>query len=288
MDSRNLGRESYQAARRQPRPSDPWSRRRDLNELVIEFESIGIVKLEGVFTHEMAAAMRDAVWNAWADVYGARRDDPSTWAGVERRTIKSAKRHPSFREILGDQLRAFADLALGPGWSTSNGLGELLASVPDAPRWHLPSSGWHSDYGYGVSMEPLAGLRVFAVFGAVPPRGGGTLLVEGSHRMVDRFVRTQPHVAAGRASVARAACHNSNAWLRDLTSGDGLEPGRIERFMMEITEVDGIRARVIEACGEPGDVYVCHPWTIHCAAPNANTQPRFLRGVTLSHPLSMV
>lgn len=208
---RNVGRESHLAAHRQQRPSDPSSRRRDLNELAIEFERRGIVKLEGVFTREVAAAMRDAVWNAWGDVYGARRDDSSTWAGVHRwRAIKAAKRHPSFREILGDQLRAFADLALGPGWSTSNGFGEVLASVPDAPRWHLPSRRWHSDYGYDVSMEPLAALRVFAVFGAVRPGGGGTLLVEGSHRMVDRFVRTQPDVAAARAKLARAACLKSN------------------------------------------------------------------------------
>jgi hypothetical protein len=277
--------ESYQAALRQIRPTDPSSGRHDLSDLAVEFERIGIVKLEGVFTHDMAAAMREAVWEAWADEYGVRRDDPSTWASVHRwKTIKAAKRDPSFREILGDRLRAFADFLLGPSWSTSNGLGELLASVPDAPRWHLPGSDgrWHSDYPYGMSMDPIAGLRVFAVFGDVPATGGGTLLVQGSHRMVDRFVRTQPGVAAARAKVARAACHNSNNWLRDLTNDNGHEPGRVERFMMTVTEVDGIAARVIEASGEPGDVYVCHPWTIHCAAPNANTQPRFLRGLTLS------
>jgi hypothetical protein len=51
--------------------------------------------------------------------------------------------------------------------------------------------------------------------------------------------------------------------------------------MDTVTDVEGIPARVIEACGRPGDVYVCHPWTIHAKAPNASGEPRFLRAPTL-------
>jgi hypothetical protein len=276
--------ESYQRVRQLLRPPSREAVR-DHTPLVDEFRRTGIVKLTGVFSDESAAAMREACWQGWGDTFGARRDDPSTWSAVPRfKTVKSSKRHPSFLAVLGDELRSLADTLIGPGWSTSNGFGGLLAGFPNTTRWYVPGAGggWHSDFLYRSSMDPLPGLRVFAVFGDVPPGGGGTLLVEGSHHMVDRFVRARPDLVVGRVKTARAACHASNDWLRELTDGDGQDPTRPERFMAQPTEVDGITARVIEACGRPGDVYVCHPWTIHCPPPNANDQPRFLRSPTLT------
>ena len=276
--------ESYQRARQQLRPPSHEAVL-DHAPLVDEFRRTGIVKLTGVFSDESAAAMREACWQGWSDTYGARRDDPSTWSAVPRfKTVKSAKRHPSFLAVLGDELRSLADTLIGPGWSTSNGFGGLLAGFPNTTSWHLPGAEgvWHSDFLYCATMDPLPGLRVFAVFGDVPAGGGGTLLVEGSHLMVERFVRARPDLAVGRFRTARAACHASNDWLHELTHGDGGDPTRHERFMAQTTEVDGIPARVIEASGRPGDVYVCHPWTIHCAPPNANDQPRFLRSPTLN------
>ncbi|HUP87326.1 MAG TPA: phytanoyl-CoA dioxygenase family protein [Acidimicrobiales bacterium] len=278
--------ESYQTALRQLRPDTSAAEALDDATLVDSFERTGIVKLTGVFSEESAAAMREVVWRGWAEAYGVREDDPATWIAVPRyKTLKESKRHSSFRAILGEDLRSLADRLLGPGWSTSNGFGNLLTSFPNVTEWHLPSSDgmWHSDYGYRTPMDPLPGLRVFAVFGEVPSHGGGTLLVEGSHRMVERFVHAHPEVAAGRAKLARLACQSSNGWLHELTHGDATAAGRVDRFMATTTDVDGITARVVEACGMPGDVYVCHPWTIHCAPPNANSQPRFLRSPTLAH-----
>lgn len=277
--------ESYQRARQQLRPPSPAAIR-DHAALVEEFRRTGIVKLTGVFSDESAAAMREACWRGWSETYGARRDDPSTWSDVPRwKTVKSSKRDPSFRAVLGEELRLFADALIGPGWSTSNGFGGLLASFPNTTSWYLPGAGgvWHSDFLYSTAMDPLPGLRVFAVFGDVPPGGGGTLLVEGSHLLVERFVRARPDLVVGRVKTARAACHASNDWLHELTDGDSQDATRPERFMARTTDVDGTAARVIEACGRPGDVYVCHPWTIHCSPPNANDAPRFLRSPTLSH-----
>lgn len=278
--------ESYQTARRQLRPTATTATDDGISDdLADEFEQTGIVKLTGVFSEASAALMRDAVWQGWADAYGVREDDPTTWRAVRWKTVKAAKRHPAFRDILGDSLRSLADRLIGPGWSSSKGLGNLLTSFPDTTQWHLPGAdgNWHCDYGFAVPMDPVRALRVFALFGDVPPGGGGTLLVAGSHRMVERFVRARPEIAAGRAKAARAACNASNEWLRDLTEGDGHAAGRADRFMATTTDVDGIAARVLEAHGEPGDVYVCHPWTIHCPPPNANTAPRFIRSPTLAH-----
>lgn len=250
-----------------------------------EFEERGIVRLAGVFSDAAAATMRDIVWEAWRARDGMVPDDRRTWPTTTIwKTPREAKKHPAFRTILGPPLVALADELLGPGWTTSSGFGNLLASLPDGEVWRLPGRGalWHSDFGYRTPMEPLPGLRVFAVFGDTPPGGGGTLLVAGSHRMVADFVARAPDQASARAKEARAACHRSNPWLHELTSGDECEDGRPERFMGAPTDVDGIPAQVVEACGRPGEVFVCHPWTIHCRPPNAADRPRFLRSPTLS------
>ena len=41
---------------------------------------------------------------------------------------------------------------------------------------------------------------------------------------------------------------------------------RFARFMIGGDEIDGVRVRVIEATGEPGDVCLMHPWTLHTTA----------------------
>ena len=60
----------------------------------------------------------------------------------------------------------------------------------------------------------------------------------------------------------------------------GFEPSprdRIESFMHEETDIDGVPVRVVELTGEPGDMVFCHPCVLHCAAPNCGDHPRFMR-----------
>lgn len=206
-----------------------------------------------------------------------------------RQKLARAKRDPTVRAMFGEQLCTFADALLGEHWVTSPAFGNLLVDFPHAERWRLPGRDgfWHSDLGASSSKtDPLPTLRAFVLFGDVPPGGGGTLLVAGSGRMIARFVTAHPEVA-GSHKAARD-WHRTIPWLRDLTlaalptaPSDREDGERRRRFMEEITDVDGIPARVVEACGRAGDVFVCHPWTIHCKPPNASDRPRFLRAPTL-------
>ena len=256
-----------------------------MDDLLATFAERGIVRLDAVFDDASAQVMQDAVWREWGARFGSRRDDPTTWSSAPAwGQLPSVKRNPVFRSILGPPLRSLADALLGEGWTASSGFGNVLASFPDTDHWTLPGATgqWHSDFAYTTPMAPLPALRVFAVFGDVAPGGGGTLLVAGSHRMVERFVASEPGVAAFPAKRSSDPCHRSNPWLAELTRGDECAPGRIERFVHAVTDVDGIPAQVLEACGPPGTVYVCHPWTIHCRPPNASDRPRLLRTPTLS------
>lgn len=258
--------------------------------LLKTFAETGIAKLHGVFSPDEAGRMRDAVWRDLYHTDGVRREERSTWRrSTPLRKLSRAKRDPSFRSLLGEPLRRLADRLLGEGWTADAGFGQLLVSFPDAERWHLPGRDgfWHSDLGLRTSTDDaLPSVRCFAVFGDMAPRGGGTLLAAGSDRMIMRYVEANPDVE--RTLKADVAWNQDIPWLAELTLTDlGSERSKEQdeerrlRFMDTATDVDGIPARVIEACGLPGDVYVCAPWTLHCKPPNASDRPRFLRAISL-------
>jgi uncharacterized damage-inducible protein DinB len=56
----------------------------------------------------------------------------------------------------------------------------------------VPTSGWHIDANYLSALAPPAGVRTHALFGDVGPRGGGTQLVSGSHRLVHKWFTDHP------------------------------------------------------------------------------------------------
>lgn len=258
-----------------------------------EFARTGVMLLHDVFSNEDAEAMRQVVWQDLYHTDGVRRDDASTWhRSIPRRALHHAKRHPIFHKMVGPLLRDVADALLGPGWTTSGAFGNLLVDFRDAERWRLPGRDghWHLDTGWEGRMARLSNLRIFGLFGDVPPGGGGTLLVAGSPHFVRRHVATEPQTDRRglKAGEAAALLFQSDPWLAELTLADppaqpdpAYEAERRRRFVETPTDVDGTPAQVIEACGRAGDVYVCHPWTIHCRPPIASDGPRFIRSPTL-------
>jgi hypothetical protein len=46
--------------------------------------------------------------------------------------------------------------------------------------------------------------------------------------------------------------------------------------MIDGDEVDGVRVRVVELTGQPGDVVAMMPWTMHNFSMNTTPRPRFM------------
>jgi hypothetical protein len=265
--------------------------------LLQEFASTGVVVLHNVFSDDDAAAMREVVWTDLSQTEGVVREDHSTWRrSTPRGALHHAKRHPVFRKMLGPPLQEMADALLCPGWTISGGFGNLLIDFRDADRWYLPGKDafWHLDTSWSGGMDHLSSLRLFAVFGDVPPGGGGTLLVAGSPHFVHRHGATNPEEAHRdlKSSDAARLLFLSHPWLAELALSErpdkwdsAYEEARRQKFMSSATDLEGTPARVVEAGGSPGDVYVCHPWTIHCRPPIASDGPRFIRSPTLFAPV---
>jgi hypothetical protein len=125
-------------------------------------------------------------------------------------------------------------------------------------------------------------VRSHALFGDVGPRGGGTQLLSGSHRLVHQWFKDHPPPKNTRGSELRLLLRE-HPYIRDLhTEGDA--EARIARFMDRVETVDGIPLQVVENTGAAGDVILLHPLVLHVAATNPGTEPRFLLSGSVDTP----
>ena len=121
-------------------------------------------------------------------------------------------------------------------------------------------------------------MRLLGFVNDVGERGGGTLVVEGTHELVRRLVERAPGNDFGKSSEVRAHLTATSSWFRLLTT-DG--PGRTDPLMNEGDEIDGVRVNVTELRGNAGDMVVMHPWVLHNIGVNRSRQPRMMMSHTV-------
>ncbi len=153
-------------------------------------------------------------------------------------------------------------------------------TFPTGREWDVPSAVWHADFSYACPPEPLSGVKVFTFLSDVPARSGGTLVVAGSHRVVEQFVTGRAPETLRNTRRIRLELLGSHEWLRDLTSRSS-SSDRARRFIERGGTIDGTAVRVVELTGEAGEVVLTHPWVLHCRAPNCGQAPRFMRSVDI-------
>ena len=238
------------------------------------FQTYGWARLQSVFSADEAAAMREAVWRVLSR-RGIRPDNPLTWKEERPAHLQELKNNPVFWAAWGKRTIAAIDEVMdGAGWRMPKSPGAHFITFPSREEWNIPSSGWHIDANYLSALAPPVGVRLFALFGDVEPRAGGTLILSGSHRLVHRWFRDHPPPRGARGAELRRLLQG-HPYIRDLhTPGDRDE--RVAQFMETIEEADGIPLQVIENRGVAGDVILIHPLMLHVAAPNNASQLRFL------------
>src|SRR5262245_38199211 len=152
------------------------------------FEAHGHLRLEHAFSPDIALQLQERMWAELSEDFGIGRDDPGTWC-QPRRTLRGAKWDPLQRAIATKPLVGAIDALLGRGrWHLPSNWGVVLVTFPDAQgEWTLPSSGCPYDFVLHQNVTSMTGLLVFTFFSEVGPHGGGTLIVEGSHRLLRRF-----------------------------------------------------------------------------------------------------
>jgi len=149
----------------------------------------------------------------------------------------------------------------------------------DSPTvWTVPTGVWHWDCALHQNVGAVERLVVFTFFSPVETGGGGTLIVEGSHRLLQSFYHQLPPEERALAHrTLRKRLLEWDPWLQRLCGLETVPAGRNTYLMGASHDVRGFPLRVVELTGRPGDAVICHPLMFHTTAPNHSDVPRFMR-----------
>lgn len=261
-------------------PSNPnaASRRPGLNQHQRDqFLATGVVHLPGVIPRSAADDMADRLWETLAGQHGLIRDRPETWTKERPARFRDLRHSGAFADMASPGLTALLDDLFGEGgWTAPAHWGQPLVTFPTGrTAWSVPHAAWHLDIPPGQVLEPWPDyIRIFTFLAPLEPGGGGTVYVSGSHRVVMQLM-----AEAGRARIRSAtvsgALRLESPWIAALCSPDH-DPQRTARLMHTCAKVRGVDLRVGEMTGQPGDVVLMHPATLHSLSPNVRTTPRLM------------
>jgi len=254
--------------------SDPTPLPASEDQSLEHFRAHGWIRVAGAFSRGDAAAMRDVVWAGLAG-QGVRRDAPQTWTIERPVKLQGLKDHAAFQAVGSARLLdAIGAVLETRAWEAPKRWGAIFVAFPTAREWGVPAGGWHIDANYRSPLWPPGGVQTHALFGDIAPRGGGSLILSGSHRLIHRWFADHPPPAGARSADMRRSLMG-HPYIRELHAAGDRE-GRIARFMGREERVDGVPLRVVENTGAAGDVVLLHPLTLHVAAANNGVEPRFL------------
>lgn len=251
-----------------------------------QFMEHGWVRVPLAYSRKAALAAQEVLWEQ-VEKRGAIRSDPSTWTQPMIQ-INENYDTPEFRacdtERLSDAIEDLVGIGRWIGRGTPNRWGWWPVNFAKGAQseWDVPKDGWHWDgihFRHHVN-SPEQGLLCLCMFSDIGKHGGGTVIAEGSHKVVARFLATQPEgieLGEGIRTV-----NQGHEWFRKLTGqyereSDASNVNRVDYFMHHtFVDADGISLRVSETTAEAGDVILCHPFLYHAASQNLSGVPRFM------------
>jgi hypothetical protein len=220
------------------------------------FVSDGYVKVEQAAPREVADAARAVLWQR----LGLTPDDPSRWSAAVMWTSDMTGEGPFGELARSPRLTATLDVICGTGgWLPRGALGNIPVRFPVSPPaddrgWHIDANTPQPDGSWAVTGRPHTVL-VLTLLSEVGMDDAPTRIRMGSHRDVARVLGADP---LNLEDMGRVVDHASS--------------GRPVRH----------------ATGQPGDVYIVHPFTAHSADEHRGRTPRFMAQapVMLTSPLT--
>lgn len=244
------------------------------------FNEKGYVKIPEVLNREIALQMQEEIWVELEDDFGIKRSDTKTWT-TPAHSPKRAKISPTNELLINDKFRSIISSLIGKSnWEEPKSWGGFLVNFPEKEhqKWDLVNKLWHWDYELFRQPE-LGGLLIFSFFSEVLPKGGGTLIVSGSHRALRQYyaaLSTQQKIM--KHGEQRKHFMKTHPYFKKLTSPELKHTKHVDWFMDEEQVFDGVPLKVVELTGNPGDVVFCHPRLVHApVGMNHNDYPRIMR-----------
>lgn len=241
------------------------------------FDEEGLLRLPGAVPRADAERMAERIHAALATEESVRRNAENEWLRTRPGGLQQLKKDGTFDAIRQSEVPVALDELFGPdGWKRPRGWGNPAVTYTTDAEWDLPTGGWHVDVAPDERGRSRS-VTVFTVLTELRPRGGGTLVVTGSHRLVRRFGQSDVHNRAQRRLLGKV-----DPWLADLWGHQPL-PDRRRRYVEQGTVIEGVPVQVVELTGDPGDVFLMRGDTFHAVAPNALAEPRtmLIKGIPL-------
>ncbi len=243
-----------------------------------DFRDAGLLRLPGAVGAQDVAAIVDRIWDHLGRSHGVARDRRETWTLDQPSGLRAITADRQFAALGSSTVRSALDAVLGAGrWQTPRRWGRPLVTFPSGRRqWALPTgSAWHNDFVPVRSGVGERAAQIFVILKDLPARGGGTLVLTGSHRLVIRYIADTgeaPHPSRVRHALSE------HSWLRELWEQPqaGTDEERIHRYLIDGTRIRGVDLRIVELTGRAGDAFVMHCDTLHAVAPNASDEPRMM------------
>lgn len=220
------------------------------------FVAEGYAYVPNAVPRETADAARGLLWES----LDLPADDPRAWTEPVRWVSDLTGQGPFGELARSARLAAALDAICGVGgWQPRGSLGNIPVRFPASPPaddrgWHIDANTPQPDGSWAVTGRPHTVL-LLTLLSDVGRDDAPTRIRAGSHRDVARVLGPEPL--------------------------ELMEMGRV---------VDGVSAErpVVYAIGEPGDMYVVHPFTVHAADEHRGRTPRFMAQapVVLTSPLT--
>ncbi len=131
-------------------------------------------------------------------------------------------------------------------------------------NWGIPSSVWHTDVPRAKSLG-MPGIQIFVFLDEVKSSSGGTLLVEGTHRLLNDHA----HMSSKRFKQLL----KREPYFNDLMNNQ--KPNPID-LLAEYHQIGGVPVKVTELTGLPGEVFVADLRLLHAPSDNASNQTRIM------------
>ena len=246
-------------------------------EQLDEFDRRGVLRIAGLFSADRVRRAREhvqrrlALLGLWKDGAWCFDDTPRPqWPASALKTSKViGNKHPDVEALLDEPALLSAVAALLDGHAFDRAVfkrPQLLFTLPNPDTWTVPMD-WHADYPRLASGK-RPGVQLFVCLDAVAPRGGGTLVIAGSHRLLNegRFIRTK--------EFRHLLCRE--AFFHELYSEASFNVENRARLLSQTGVVGDVALEVVELIGAPGDAYFTDLRVLHAGAPNATDRPRIM------------
>ncbi|MGB6451956.1 MAG: phytanoyl-CoA dioxygenase family protein [Steroidobacteraceae bacterium] len=246
-------------------------------EQLDEFDRRGVLRLVALLSADRVRRAREHVQRRlappglWREGAWHLQSIPRPqWPATGLKTSKViGNKHPDVQALVEEPaLLAAVDALLGGRAfdRTAFRRPQILLTLPNSDTWMVPTE-WHVD-SPRLASGRRSGVQLFTFLDTVEPRGGGTLVIPGSHRLLNdgRFIRAQ--------ELRRLLCRE--AFFRQLCSRAPASADDRARLLDQGGAVGDVALELVELTGAPGDAYLTDLRVLHSGAPNAADRPRMM------------